>query len=256
MAKPLLVLKVEQGPKCGTRVECSCGSVKTIGRARSNTLQISKDFGISQKHICFQWRDEADHAGWMAMDMGSSNGTIINRKQVTAHIWSELRDGDLIKIGAETSIRVEIAAFDGQQSDTKVKGKAKGRNVRATTRRRGVPSTGGEDGADDELQKLPDKVPTDTGCSEADNDSIIAVSERDDRLVSISKKCKNDKTTVATSAEDIDLNITVEQWFLHMMEEGPKYLFRMAEETIQGILSESKQFDDYLMSVDSHDIQI
>ncbi|MCO5552156.1 hypothetical protein L7F22_005666 [Adiantum nelumboides] len=213
MAKASLCLNIEQGPKSGSRVLCKPACLSTVGRARANTLQISKDAGISQKHVCVQWRDDdSEHVGWMAMDMGSSNGTIINDRHAEPHEWICLQNGDLIKIGAETTIRVEIEAV----SD------------------------------DDDFPAAPPKRtgrPNRRACAVAAESQSKAIAEED----SLGQQPESKSSNLPPA--DVDLNMTVEQWFQHMMEEGPKYLYRVSEAMIQDILLESKQFDEYVMSL-------
>ncbi|KAI5075920.1 hypothetical protein GOP47_0009996, partial [Adiantum capillus-veneris] len=211
MTKPSLFLSIERGPKSGSRVHCKPASIATVGRARANTIQISKDFGISQKHVCLQWRDDAQNVGWMAMDMGSSNGTIINDQQAAPHEWIALQNGDLIKIGAITTIRVEI---DGV--------------------------------SDDDFQVAPSKRKERSAraCAAAKS-HVKAMPEEDPGKV----VCKPEIGSSTSAPADIDLNMTVEQWFQHMMEEGPKYLHKVSEAMIQDILLESKHFDEYVMSL-------
>ncbi|MCO5551033.1 hypothetical protein L7F22_004529 [Adiantum nelumboides] len=221
MAKASLCLTIEQGPKSGSRVLCKPASLSTVGRARANTLQISKDAGISQKHVCVQWRDDdAEHVGWMAMDMGSSNGTIINNRHAEPHEWICLQNGDLIKIGAETTIRVEIEAVSDE----------------------------------DDLQAAPSKRtgrPNRRACAVAAASQSKAIAEEDSCKVSSTLNLGQQPESKSSNSPpaDVDLNMTVEQWFQHMMEEGPKYLCKVSEAMIQDILLESKQFDEYVMSL-------
>ena len=50
------------------------------------------------------------------------------------------------------------------------------------------------------------------------------------------------------SQED-DSTMTVQAWFEHMMEEGPKYLYKVSESIIQDMKIESEKFDEYIQSL-------
>lgn len=56
---------------------------------------------------------------------------------------------------------------------------------------------------------------------------------------------------VASGSVDTDFSMTVEQWFQHMMEGGPKYLYQVSESIriIQDVMLELKQFDQYVLSL-------
>eukprot|EP00250_Pteridium_aquilinum_P006563 c16451_g1_i1 orf=350-1498(-) len=381
MAKPILFLNIEQGPKAGCRLECNAAAIASIGRARANTLQISRDSGISQKHLCIQWDDD-EGVGWVAMDAGSSNGTIINDVHIEPHKGFAIHNRDLIKIGAETTIRVEILGVpDEDMTGPKARegprrkgtcaiseSRGKGMSVVAKRHQRKAGDAFGKPLAAQECHgKLQDvmegvvchgklhinnavedhgkhqdvmisevhhgkhnvnnnaveegdgkqqdtmtahsdcdKHPTKTAakghdkqqdtttaykdhddhhiyiCAEECNskqqdsktaykdhckhrinsaakgghgkqqDTAVAYEDHDSRqipVVSTSRDNEHGTKIVAAAGPDIDLSMTVEQWFQHMMEEGPKYLYQVSEAIIQEVMLESKQFDEYVLSL-------
>lgn len=253
MAKPLLFLHIEQGPKSGHRLECKPSAIATIGRARANTLQISKDSGISQKHLNFRWTDGGDDedSGWTIVDVGSSNGTIINDIQIEPEKVLAIKTGDLIKIGADTSIRVEIlCAVDEVKAVRKAKG---------TSKSKGMPP-----GADNHIKGMPvstenhgEGMRVTTGNNQHEAGLVtckplLAEGYHGKGMPEAARNYQHEadhgdfKPLPAAGGE---LGMTVEQWFEHMMEEGPKYLYQLSESIIQDVMLESKQFDDYVQSL-------
>ncbi|XP_020572896.1 FHA domain-containing protein At4g14490-like [Phalaenopsis equestris] len=107
MPSSTLGLTINKGPKAGETLACNPGTVIRIGRvARGNTLAI-KDPGISQKHFTVGFLPEFNR--WVVTDLGSSNGTHINGSLISPEQPSALSDGDVIKIGENTSIYVNIS---------------------------------------------------------------------------------------------------------------------------------------------------
>lgn len=78
----------------GTRKEIDISSPVTIGRDERNTLGLFKDDAIAQKHAEVLNRE----GRYVIEDRGSSAGTLVNRKKISG--THELRDGDIIEIGA------------------------------------------------------------------------------------------------------------------------------------------------------------
>ncbi|XP_047951472.1 FHA domain-containing protein At4g14490-like [Salvia hispanica] len=111
---PTLKLIVDKGPLSGNTSEFRPGTAVKIGRlVRGNTLAI-KDSGISTKHLLIQAEDAPDRR-WTVSDLDSSNGSFLNDAQLEPFEAAVLSHGDVIKIGEETSIRVEILSGEGNE---------------------------------------------------------------------------------------------------------------------------------------------
>ncbi|KAL7177726.1 hypothetical protein ACSBR2_030986 [Camellia fascicularis] len=99
-----LKLIMEKGPREGETLEYRPGSVIRIGRVvRGNTFAI-KDAGISSKHLLI----ESKSGKWVVTDLDTSNGTVLNGSPLQPLSPSDLGDGDTIKFGEYTSIKVKI----------------------------------------------------------------------------------------------------------------------------------------------------
>jgi hypothetical protein len=93
----------------------------TIGRSSSNTLVIN-DSQVSGRHL----QVLPQGAGYLLVDVGSSNGTVYNGVRLMPQVPQALRHGDVIVIGA-TQLTVELApgafapgpqpAFPGQATN-------------------------------------------------------------------------------------------------------------------------------------------
>ncbi|URD81889.1 FHA [Musa troglodytarum] len=141
MEHPALRLTVEKGPRKGETLECKPGTVARVGRfVRGNTLAI-RDPGVSQKHLAFEFLPDGPR--WAVSDLGTSNGTLVNDRQIPPSAPFPLSDGDIIKIGESTVIAIEIVAeerhgLDGgiDDADEKERSGVGGRRGRP---RRGAP---------------------------------------------------------------------------------------------------------------------
>ncbi|PIN15571.1 hypothetical protein CDL12_11777 [Handroanthus impetiginosus] len=145
---PMLKLIMEKGPLAGQTNEFRPGSRINIGRIiRGNSLSI-KDAGISSKHLVIQVEpgSESGRSSWAITDLGSSNGTVLNGVQLEPSEPVVLSEGDVIKIGEMTSIKVKFEVSGGEREvDSK--------NVRRNARRR-VRGQVGELGVIDEDSEL------------------------------------------------------------------------------------------------------
>ena len=79
-------------------------SVVTIGRRASNTI-VLQDTQASSLHAELR----PDGAGYVLIDLGSTNGTSVNGQPVAAHTPHMLHAGDVITIG-DTVLTVELAS--------------------------------------------------------------------------------------------------------------------------------------------------
>ena len=87
------------------RRELGAGVV-TIGRLASNTI-ILNDTQASSRHAELH----SDGAGYVLVDLGSTNGTSVNGQPIAAHTPLVLHGGDVITIG-DTSMTVELASAE------------------------------------------------------------------------------------------------------------------------------------------------
>jgi FHA domain len=71
------VLVVTEGALAGTRVSLGASPI-TIGRAEDSTLVLADDF-VSTRHARFVPRGDQ----WLVEDLGSTNGTYLDRSKVT-----------------------------------------------------------------------------------------------------------------------------------------------------------------------------
>ena len=72
----------------------------TIGRTSENSLVLPLDEFVSSRHA----RVEARRDGAWIVDLGSTNGTLVNGRRIDGRY--ELRDGDIVRIG-DTELRFE-----------------------------------------------------------------------------------------------------------------------------------------------------
>ena len=105
-APTLLRLHLVEGPQSGKQLEKKGTSLR-VGRTTKSPLYI-KDPSISEAHAELVWEGGA----WQLRDLGSTNGTSLNGKQLVGEPseFVALKDGDLIKFGTDTLARVEVAA--------------------------------------------------------------------------------------------------------------------------------------------------
>lgn len=90
LTRGMSVIVVQRGPEIGQRFELS-GSRLTVGRSAESDIMLD-DVTVSRHHAEFV----ADGEGWVVVDMGSLNGTYVNRSSVERR---PLTSGDLIQIG-------------------------------------------------------------------------------------------------------------------------------------------------------------
>jgi pSer/pThr/pTyr-binding forkhead associated (FHA) protein len=91
LARGMSVIVVQRGPEIGQRFELS-GERLTAGRSADSDILLD-DVTVSRHHAQFVARPDG---GWEVVDLGSLNGTYVNRASVER---VELASGDLIQIG-------------------------------------------------------------------------------------------------------------------------------------------------------------
>jgi diguanylate cyclase (GGDEF)-like protein len=88
----LIVVYQRDKEQQGKRLELS-GGVARIGRDQDNDL-VLLDEGVSRRHA----RVERSRDGWIVMDVGSRNGTLLNGEPLAG--VERLKNGDVIKVGS------------------------------------------------------------------------------------------------------------------------------------------------------------
>jgi pSer/pThr/pTyr-binding forkhead associated (FHA) protein len=73
------------------------GLIKEIGRTSECDLYIPDDERVSRVHARLDW----DGTGWVLVDLGSTNGTVVNGEKITER---RLEPGDVLEIG-DTELR-------------------------------------------------------------------------------------------------------------------------------------------------------
>ena len=66
-------------------------------------ISLFPDRGCSKRHGLLRWKNGDDLA---FQDTGSSNGTRLNGKDISAHVWMPLKIGDVLEIGLWTSLEI------------------------------------------------------------------------------------------------------------------------------------------------------
>ncbi len=90
LTKGMSVIVVQRGPEIGQRFELA-GPRLTVGRAAECDIMLD-DVTVSRHHAEFVSQGD----GWALVDLGSLNGTYVNRNSVERHL---LTSGDLVQIG-------------------------------------------------------------------------------------------------------------------------------------------------------------
>jgi serine/threonine-protein kinase len=124
------VLEVIAGPHQGARFEFDRHDTFLVGRAPDVNLQLLDDAHFSRHHFLLEFNPPR----CFLRDLGSRNGTLVNRQKVT---HCHLRDGDVIS-GGRTSIRVRLTGAGEEPTFTHV-----GQPERAPGAARPLPSVPG-----------------------------------------------------------------------------------------------------------------
>jgi len=93
------------------------GQHVALGRSATNDLSFPEDSGLSRRHLRF----EQDANGWVIVDAGSKNGTVVNGKRIEEP--TRLKSGDQILAGHLTIVFDEpdrkfertVVVFDGRE---------------------------------------------------------------------------------------------------------------------------------------------
>lgn len=95
------VLLIHKGPDEGTRFELREALI-TVGRAADATIFLD-DVTVSRRHAEFTRGPE----GWTVADVGSLNGTYVNRNRIDEHL---LTSGDEVQVGKYRFLFFEAVA--------------------------------------------------------------------------------------------------------------------------------------------------
>ncbi len=89
--------------------------VTTLGRTSDNTVAFSSDSNVSRYHAEIEWRD----GEFWLIDLGSSNGTILNGERVEGD--KKLSDGDEITLGGTSKSEFSLTEKE-KEAETSVAG--------------------------------------------------------------------------------------------------------------------------------------
>jgi len=82
-----------------------------IGRTKSSAVYI-KDPAVSQKHARLEWTGSK----YTITDLGSSNGTTVNEKEIREGEPRAIRHGDVVVVGTDTVVKVSVVAATGAEA--------------------------------------------------------------------------------------------------------------------------------------------
>ena len=88
----------------GTRIAMKAG-VLSVGRSAESTVPLN-DTNVSRRHAEIRSRGEGADVTWFVVDLGSTNGTMLNGVKITAE--QKLKNGDALMFGS-TPARFEVA---------------------------------------------------------------------------------------------------------------------------------------------------
>lgn len=86
------------------------GESVRIGRDPANELALLEDSRVSRSHAELHLRQ----GQWIILDLGSSNGTKVNRRRIEQH---PLRDGDRIQLGGTTMVYIASEDPNATEAD-------------------------------------------------------------------------------------------------------------------------------------------
>jgi len=101
---PVPTLKATLAMADGSRIALRPGVI-SVGRSAESTIPLN-DTNVSRRHAELRLRGEGTDAVWVLVDLGSTNGTLINGVKVNGE--QVLRKNDAIVFGA-TKARYEVA---------------------------------------------------------------------------------------------------------------------------------------------------
>jgi pSer/pThr/pTyr-binding forkhead associated (FHA) protein len=89
------IIEVFSGPGAGTRIIASTGKQITVGRSNQADYSFPENLEMSRVHFAIKWNGQE----WLLNDLGSSNGTYLNKIRVMS---AALQEGDQVTAGQGT----------------------------------------------------------------------------------------------------------------------------------------------------------
>mmetsp|Transcript_13428 Transcript_13428/g.50308 ORF Transcript_13428/g.50308 Transcript_13428/m.50308 type:complete len:251 (-) Transcript_13428:63-815(-) len=127
VGRHLLTITVIDGPTKGQSFDKQADALQ-IGRTRSSAVYL-KDPAVSQVHAIIKWTGSE----YTVTDLGSSNGTLVNDEECETDEAVVLKNGDLIVVGTDTTVKVTIVEADAV-AEKKEQPAPKGAAARAAAR--------------------------------------------------------------------------------------------------------------------------
>jgi pSer/pThr/pTyr-binding forkhead associated (FHA) protein len=88
------------GPLTGQRI--ALAGALTIGKGPDNAVVVPGDGAVSTRHC----QIGIERGQVVLRDLGSTNGTWVNGRRIAEPV--QLRDGDLVRLGAETQFKLRV----------------------------------------------------------------------------------------------------------------------------------------------------
>jgi hypothetical protein len=108
-----VIVQIISGPATGGRMALGPGQTLQVGRTEWADFAVPKDGQMSSVHFAL----ETDYAACYIKDLGSTNGTFLNRKRLKPQERVQLADGAEILAGRSV-FSVQIQAASGESTST------------------------------------------------------------------------------------------------------------------------------------------
>ena len=104
-----VIVQITSGPATGGRMAIAPGHVIQVGRTEWADFAVPKDTQMSSVHFTL----EAEHDACYVTDLGSTNGTFVNRRQLKPQERVSLGNGDEIAaVGNDFAVDTGFRATD------------------------------------------------------------------------------------------------------------------------------------------------
>jgi pSer/pThr/pTyr-binding forkhead associated (FHA) protein len=113
----MMKLVVEQGKLAGYGFDLERSEI-VIGRGQQCDIVLD-EHQVSRQHARLQQTPQ----GWMLLDLGSTNGTEVNGRQLKAHEPYALQPGDRVTLGNSTLVLQQPVASAGEPQQSRPRGK-------------------------------------------------------------------------------------------------------------------------------------